>query len=75
MLADDSSVAKKLSKLKVGQRLDLVVTEVKADGSAVFSGPRVSDLTVIANHSQLGGTVFIPLQLLFDPLYLLLPLK
>ncbi|XP_039217572.1 protein RRP5 homolog [Crotalus tigris] len=52
---DDSNVAKKLSKLKVGQRLELVVTEVKADGSAVFSGPHVSDLTVIANHSQLGG--------------------
>ncbi|XP_070608916.1 protein RRP5 homolog isoform X2 [Erythrolamprus reginae] len=52
---DDSSVAKKLSKLKVGQKLDLVVTEVKADGSAVFSGPHISDLTVIAIHSQLGG--------------------
>lgn len=60
LLADDSSVAKKLSKLKVGQRLELVVTEVKADGSAVFSGPCVSDLTVIAIHSQLGGTVLIP---------------
>ncbi|XP_058043605.1 protein RRP5 homolog isoform X2 [Ahaetulla prasina] len=52
---DDTSVAKKLSKLKVGQRLELVVTEVKADGSAVFSGPCVSDLTVVAIHSQLGG--------------------
>ncbi|XP_013924129.1 PREDICTED: protein RRP5 homolog isoform X1 [Thamnophis sirtalis] len=52
---DDSSVAKKLSKFKVGQRLELVVTEVKADGSAVFSGPCVSDLIVIAIHSQLGG--------------------
>ncbi|XP_026520514.1 protein RRP5 homolog isoform X2 [Notechis scutatus] len=52
---DDTSVAKKLSKLKVGQRVELVVTEVKADGSAVFSAPCVSGLTVIAIHSQLGG--------------------
>ncbi|XP_026560497.1 protein RRP5 homolog isoform X2 [Pseudonaja textilis] len=51
----DTSVAKKLSRLKVGQRVELVVTEVKADGSAVFSAPCVSGLTVIAIHSQLGG--------------------
>uniref|UniRef100_A0A8C5RPT5 Programmed cell death 11 n=1 Tax=Laticauda laticaudata TaxID=8630 RepID=A0A8C5RPT5_LATLA len=32
---------------EMGQRVELVVTEVKADGSAVFSAPCVSDLTVI----------------------------
>ncbi|XP_063163179.1 protein RRP5 homolog isoform X1 [Candoia aspera] len=52
---DDSSMAKKLSKLRVGQKLELVVTEVKEDGSAIFSSPCVSGLTVIAIHSHLGG--------------------
>nr|XP_020644591.1 protein RRP5 homolog isoform X2 [Pogona vitticeps] len=52
---DDSSVAQKLCDLKPGQRLELVVEEIKADGSATFSGSCVSGLTAVATHSHLGG--------------------
>ncbi|XP_054839484.1 protein RRP5 homolog [Eublepharis macularius] len=52
---DDSSVAQKLCELKPGQRLQLVVQEVKADGSALFSGTCASGLTVMATHSHFEG--------------------
>ncbi|XP_060097704.1 protein RRP5 homolog isoform X2 [Heteronotia binoei] len=52
---DDSSVAQKLCELKLGQKLQLVVQEVKADGSALFSGICASGLTIEATHRHLGG--------------------
>ncbi|XP_066475340.1 protein RRP5 homolog [Tiliqua scincoides] len=52
---DDSTVTEKLCELKLGQKLELVVHEVEADGSALFSGTCVSGLTVMASHTHLGG--------------------
>ncbi|XP_062988666.1 protein RRP5 homolog [Elgaria multicarinata webbii] len=57
---DDSIVAQKLCELKLGQKLELVVYEVNADGSAIFSGACVSGLTVMATHSHLGGKNIVP---------------
>nr|XP_056705709.1 protein RRP5 homolog [Euleptes europaea] len=51
----DSSVPQKLCEFKPGQRLLLVVQEVKADGSALFSNIHTSGLTVEATHRHLGG--------------------
>ncbi|XP_042312708.1 protein RRP5 homolog isoform X1 [Sceloporus undulatus] len=52
---DDSNVAQKLCEIKPGQRLQLVVHEVQADGSAIFSGNCVAGLTVMAAYNHLGG--------------------
>ncbi|XP_044293915.1 protein RRP5 homolog isoform X1 [Varanus komodoensis] len=52
---EDSIVAQQLCELKPGQQLELVVDEVKLDGTAIFSGACVSGLTVMATHSHLGG--------------------
>ncbi|XP_015275588.1 PREDICTED: protein RRP5 homolog [Gekko japonicus] len=52
---DSSSVAQKVCELNPGQRLQLVVQEVKADGSVLFSGTGASGLTVESTHRHLGG--------------------
>ncbi|XP_053167847.1 protein RRP5 homolog [Hemicordylus capensis] len=57
---DDSSVGQRLCELNLGQKLDLVVHDIKTDGSALFSGTCVSGLTVIATHSHLGGKSVVP---------------
>ncbi|XP_048361288.1 protein RRP5 homolog isoform X2 [Sphaerodactylus townsendi] len=56
---DDSSISQKLCQLKPGQRLLLVIQEVKADGSVLFSGMHASGLTVEATHKQLGGKTIV----------------
>uniref|UniRef100_A0A7M4F1A3 Protein RRP5 homolog n=1 Tax=Crocodylus porosus TaxID=8502 RepID=A0A7M4F1A3_CROPO len=44
-----------LCSLMFGQKLDLVVQEVKEDGSALFSGSSIAGLTVTATSHHLGG--------------------
>ncbi|KAJ7325160.1 hypothetical protein JRQ81_018180 [Phrynocephalus forsythii] len=56
---DDSTVAQNLCDLKPGQKLELVVQEIRADGSAIFSGSCVSGLTAVATHNHLGGKTII----------------
>lgn len=51
-------MAEKLCELKLGQRLELMVHEVEADGSVLFSGAIVSGLTVMATHTHLGGRLY-----------------
>ncbi|XP_077205715.1 protein RRP5 homolog [Paroedura picta] len=56
---DDSSVAQKFCELKPGQRLQLVVQGIRADGSALFSGICASGMTVEATQRHLGGKTIV----------------
>lgn len=48
-------MARRLSELIPGKELQLVVQDVKEDGSALFSGSCVTGLTVTAARYHLGG--------------------
>ncbi|NXT27330.1 RRP5 protein, partial [Syrrhaptes paradoxus] len=50
----ESSMAQGLSELVPGKELQLVVQDVKEDGSALFSGSSVTGLTVTATRYHLG---------------------
>lgn len=56
----ESGIARSLCELMPGKELQLVVQDVKEDGSALFSGSCVKGLTVTATRYHLGGrTSFI----------------
>ncbi|NWR74973.1 RRP5 protein, partial [Centropus unirufus] len=57
---DDSSVARGLCELVPGKELQLVVQDVKEDGSALFSGSCVTGLTVTATRYHLGDKSVVP---------------
>ena len=48
-------MARGLCELVPGKELQLVVQDVKEDGSALFSGSCVTGLTVTATRYHLGG--------------------
>ncbi|XP_053245269.1 protein RRP5 homolog isoform X1 [Podarcis raffonei] len=52
---DDVDVVQKVCELKPGQKLMLTARKVNTDGSALFDSTSVSDLTIMATHSHLGG--------------------
>lgn len=52
---EESSMAQALCELVPGKQLQLVVQDVKEDGSALFSGSCVTGLTVTATRYHLGG--------------------
>uniref|UniRef100_A0A8C8RBL3 Protein RRP5 homolog n=1 Tax=Pelusios castaneus TaxID=367368 RepID=A0A8C8RBL3_9SAUR len=54
-----SKVAQNLCGLKSGQKLELLVQEVKGDGSASFNGSCVAGLTVTATRYHVGGWEFL----------------
>ncbi|XP_072335851.1 protein RRP5 homolog isoform X2 [Scyliorhinus torazame] len=54
MSSRESAVVASLSQLTIGQRLQLVVDRVKADGTVYFTGTQVSRLTVTASHYHQG---------------------
>jgi len=67
----ESSTARDLCKLVPGKELQLVVQEVKEDGSALFSGSCVTGLTLTATRYHLGGEgLFFDCLLWFSLLYL-----
>uniref|UniRef100_A0A8C3BB73 Protein RRP5 homolog n=1 Tax=Cairina moschata TaxID=8855 RepID=A0A8C3BB73_CAIMO len=51
----ESGIARSLCELMPGKELQLVVQDVKEDGSALFSGSCVKGLTVTATRYHLGG--------------------
>ncbi|XP_006273719.2 protein RRP5 homolog [Alligator mississippiensis] len=55
-----SKAAQNLCSLMFGQKLDLVVQEVKEDGSALFSGSSTAGLTVTATCHHLGDRNLVP---------------
>ncbi|KAM6105149.1 LOW QUALITY PROTEIN: protein RRP5 homolog [Pterocles gutturalis] len=56
----ESSMAQGLSELMPGKELQLVVQDVKEDGSALFSGSSVTGLTVTATRYHLGEKSIAP---------------
>ncbi|XP_061228578.1 protein RRP5 homolog isoform X2 [Neopsephotus bourkii] len=56
----ESSMTQGLCELLPGKELQLVVQDVKEDGSALFSGSCVTGLTVTATRYHLGDKKFIP---------------
>uniref|UniRef100_A0A8C3T254 Protein RRP5 homolog n=1 Tax=Chelydra serpentina TaxID=8475 RepID=A0A8C3T254_CHESE len=54
-----SKVAQNLCGLIPGQKLELVVQEVRGNGSAFFIGSRVAGLTVTATRYHVGGWEFL----------------
>ncbi|NXK86859.1 RRP5 protein, partial [Formicarius rufipectus] len=56
----ESSMAQGLCELVPGKELQLVVQDVREDGSALFSGSCVTGLTVIATHYHLGDKNIVP---------------
>ncbi|NXA52839.1 RRP5 protein, partial [Nothocercus julius] len=56
----ESSVARSLCDLVPGQELQLVVQDVKEDGSALFSSSATTGLTVTATRYHLGGEGIVP---------------
>ncbi|NXU47566.1 RRP5 protein, partial [Turnix velox] len=57
---EEPSIARSLSELMPGQELQLVVQDVKEDGSAQFGGSCVTGLTVTATRYHLGGKNIVP---------------
>ncbi|KAM8805938.1 protein RRP5 homolog [Eudromia elegans] len=57
---EESSVARSLSDLVPGKELQLVVQDVKEDGSALFSRSDASGLTVTATRYHLGDKGIVP---------------
>ncbi|OXB58266.1 hypothetical protein ASZ78_010460 [Callipepla squamata] len=57
---EESGLARLLCELVPGKELQLVVQDVKEDGSALFSGSCVRGLTVTASHYHLGGKKIVP---------------
>uniref|UniRef100_A0A8B9EZ91 Protein RRP5 homolog n=1 Tax=Amazona collaria TaxID=241587 RepID=A0A8B9EZ91_9PSIT len=55
----ESSMTQGLCELVPGKELQLIVQDVKEDGSALFSGSCVTGLTVTATRYHLGGQGFI----------------
>ncbi|NXG17724.1 RRP5 protein, partial [Grallaria varia] len=56
----EPSMSQSLCELVPGQELQLVVQNVKEDGSALFSGSSVPGLTVIATRYHLGDQNIVP---------------
>ncbi|KAM9012126.1 protein RRP5 homolog isoform 1-T3 [Ara ararauna] len=56
----ESSMTRGLCELVPGKELQLVVQDVKEDGSALFSGSCVTGLTVTATRYHLGDKKIIP---------------
>ncbi|XP_074447508.1 protein RRP5 homolog isoform X3 [Larus michahellis] len=56
----EPSVARGLCELVPGKELQLVVQDVKEDGSALFSGSCVTGLTVTATRYHLGDKNIVP---------------
>ncbi|KAM9282065.1 protein RRP5 homolog isoform 2-T2 [Cariama cristata] len=56
----EPSMARGLCELVPGKELQLVVQDVKEDGSALFSGSCVTGLTVTATHYHLGDKNIVP---------------
>ncbi|NXA05405.1 RRP5 protein, partial [Sapayoa aenigma] len=56
----ESSTAQGLCELVPGKELQLVVQDVREDGSALFSGSCVTGLTVTATHYHLGDKNIAP---------------
>ncbi|NWJ03942.1 RRP5 protein, partial [Crypturellus undulatus] len=56
----ESNVARSLCDLLPGQELQLVVQDVKEDGSALFSSSSATGLTVTAARYHLGGESIVP---------------
>ncbi|XP_065495074.1 protein RRP5 homolog [Caloenas nicobarica] len=57
---EESSMAQALCELVPGKQLQLVVQDVKDDGSALFSGSCVTGLTVTATRYHLGDKSIVP---------------
>ncbi|XP_010127609.1 PREDICTED: protein RRP5 homolog [Chlamydotis macqueenii] len=57
---EESSMAQGLCELVPGKELQLVVQDVKEDGSALFSGSCVTGLTVPATRYHLGDKSIVP---------------
>ncbi|OXB82387.1 UNVERIFIED_CONTAM: hypothetical protein H355_009312, partial [Colinus virginianus] len=57
---EESGLARLLCELVPRKELQLVVQDVKEDGSALFSGSCVRGLTVTASHYHLGGKKIVP---------------
>uniref|UniRef100_A0A8B9F699 Protein RRP5 homolog n=1 Tax=Amazona collaria TaxID=241587 RepID=A0A8B9F699_9PSIT len=55
----ESSMTQGLCELVPGKELQLIVQDVKEDGSALFSGSCVTGLTVTATRYHLGGQGFV----------------
>ncbi|XP_078421131.1 protein RRP5 homolog isoform X1 [Cetorhinus maximus] len=60
MSSRDSPVGASLSRLTTGQRLQLVVDRVKADGTVYFTGTQVNRLTVSASRYHQGEASVSP---------------
>ncbi|NXP19863.1 RRP5 protein, partial [Scytalopus superciliaris] len=56
----ESSMAQGLCELVAGKELQLVVQDVREDGSALFSGSCVTGLTAIATRYHLGDKKIVP---------------
>ncbi|XP_064320140.1 protein RRP5 homolog isoform X2 [Phalacrocorax carbo] len=56
----EPSMAQSLCKLMPGKELQLVVQDMKEDGSALFSGSCVTGLTVTATRHHLGDKNIVP---------------
>ncbi|XP_062436335.1 protein RRP5 homolog isoform X1 [Rhea pennata] len=56
----ESSTAQSLCELMPGKELQLVVQDVKEDGSALFSSSSVTGLTVTATRYHLGDKSIVP---------------
>uniref|UniRef100_A0A8B9P867 Protein RRP5 homolog n=1 Tax=Apteryx owenii TaxID=8824 RepID=A0A8B9P867_APTOW len=56
----ESSMARSLCELVPGKELQLVVQDVKEDGSALFSSSGVTGLTVTATRYHLGDKSIVP---------------
>ncbi|NXF82226.1 RRP5 protein, partial [Sclerurus mexicanus] len=56
----ESSMAQGLSELEPGKEVQLVVQDVREDGSALFSGSCAAGLTVIATRYHLGDKNIVP---------------
>ncbi|NXO01903.1 RRP5 protein, partial [Rhinopomastus cyanomelas] len=57
---ENPNMARGLCELVPGKELQLVVQDVKEDGSALFSGNCVTGLTVTATRYHLGGKSVVP---------------
>ncbi|KAM6306459.1 protein RRP5 homolog [Aegotheles albertisi] len=56
----ESSMAQSFCELVLGKELQLIVQDVKEDGSALFSGNCVTGLTVTATRYHLGDKSIVP---------------
>ncbi|NWR86069.1 RRP5 protein, partial [Furnarius figulus] len=56
----ESSMAQGLCELEPGKEVQLVVQDVREDGSALFSGSYAAGLTVIATRYHLGNKNIVP---------------